>query len=169
MHSAYVFFLWKHAFKLFCGVKFKILSNIWAVHHNPDVWKDPEVFKPERHLNEKGEFVKSNQIIPFSVGPRHCLGEQLARMEVFIFLVSHGSKIWISSRPKRVKVARDWWWLSRSCIHSVQVQCGCKRKIICKQFWKTRHFTITSYCLGRCLLILMDNYCCYDTIDNWYW
>ena len=51
------------------------------------MWKDPEKFLPERFLDEQGNFVSSNHVIPFSVGPRHCLGEQLARMEVFIFLV----------------------------------------------------------------------------------
>uniref|UniRef100_H2ZIS7 Cytochrome P450 2U1 n=1 Tax=Ciona savignyi TaxID=51511 RepID=H2ZIS7_CIOSA len=65
-----------------------ISSNIWAVHNDPALWKDPSKFKPERHLDDKGNFVQSNHVIPFSVGPRHCLGEQLARMEFFIFLVS---------------------------------------------------------------------------------
>uniref|UniRef100_H2YAB3 Uncharacterized protein n=1 Tax=Ciona savignyi TaxID=51511 RepID=H2YAB3_CIOSA len=65
-----------------------ISTNIWAVHNNPDVWDEPNKFKPERHLDDKGNFVQSKHVIPFSVGPRHCLGEQVARMEVFIFLVS---------------------------------------------------------------------------------
>ena len=63
------------------------MSNIWAVHNDPDLWKDSEKFIPERFLDERGNFISSNYVIPFSVGPRHCLGEQLARMEVFIFLV----------------------------------------------------------------------------------
>nr|XP_018667654.1 cytochrome P450 2J1-like isoform X2 [Ciona intestinalis] len=67
---------------------FTILANMWAVHNDPDVWDEPSKFKPERHLDDKGNFVQSNHVIPFSVGPRHCLGEQLARMEIFIFLVS---------------------------------------------------------------------------------
>ena len=65
----------------------QVLSNIWAVHNDPTVWKDPDKFIPERFLDEEGKFFNSNNVIPFSIGPRHCLGEQLARMEVFIFLV----------------------------------------------------------------------------------
>jgi len=38
-------------------------------------------------LDKQGDFVYSNNVIPFSIGPRHCLGEQLARTEVFMFLV----------------------------------------------------------------------------------
>nr|XP_009858562.1 cytochrome P450 2U1 [Ciona intestinalis] len=65
-----------------------VSPNLWAVHNDPDVWDEPSKFKPERHLDDKGNFVQSNHVIPFSVGPRHCLGEQLARMEIFIFLIS---------------------------------------------------------------------------------
>ncbi|CAK8696141.1 unnamed protein product [Clavelina lepadiformis] len=65
-----------------------VLPNIWAVHNDPNYWNEPEKFKPERFIDEKGNFFKSEHVIPFSVGPRHCLGEQLARMEIFIFLVS---------------------------------------------------------------------------------
>ena len=65
----------------------QVFSNLWAVHNDPNLWKDPEKFLPERFLDEHGNFVSSNYVIPFGVGPRHCVGEQLARMEVFIFLV----------------------------------------------------------------------------------
>ena len=65
----------------------QVMSNLWAVHNNPEYFEEPEKFKPERHLDSEGKFQKSKYVIPFSVGPRHCLGEQLARMEVFIFLV----------------------------------------------------------------------------------
>ncbi|CAK8671316.1 unnamed protein product [Clavelina lepadiformis] len=65
-----------------------VAPNIWAVHNDSEYWKEPEKFQPERFINDKGEFVASSHVIPFSVGPRYCLGEQLARMEVFLFLVS---------------------------------------------------------------------------------
>ncbi|XP_076824768.1 cytochrome P450 2J6-like [Clavelina lepadiformis] len=66
----------------------KVLSNIWAIHNDSDVWRETDQFKPERFLDANGSFVYSNQVIPFSIGPRYCLGEQLSRMEVFLFLVS---------------------------------------------------------------------------------
>jgi len=64
------------------------MANFWAVHNDETYWEKPEIFNPDRFLDEKGNFVRSSHVIPFSVGPRHCLGEQIARMEFFIFLVS---------------------------------------------------------------------------------
>ena len=64
------------------------MGNFWAVHNDKTIWEKPEIFNPDRFLDEKGNFVRSPHVIPFSVGPRHCLGEHLGRMEVFIFLVS---------------------------------------------------------------------------------
>ena len=66
---------------------FQVQANIWGIHNDSGYWNEPEKFVPERFLDKEGQFVISNNVIPFSVGPRHCLGEQLARMEVFIFLV----------------------------------------------------------------------------------
>jgi len=61
---------------------------LWAVHNDPKLWDEPDKFKPERHLDSDGNFVKSKYVIPFSVGPRYCIGEQLAKIEMFFFLTS---------------------------------------------------------------------------------
>ena len=45
------------------------------------------VFDPERFINkETGECVSSNNLIPFSIGKRYCLGQSLAEQELFLFL-----------------------------------------------------------------------------------
>lgn len=51
-----------------------------SMSSDKDVWGDPETFRPERFLDE----VKK-QFIPFSVGKRNCIGENLAMMELFLF------------------------------------------------------------------------------------
>eukprot|EP00058_Branchiostoma_floridae_P019889 XP_002605379.1 hypothetical protein BRAFLDRAFT_278496 [Branchiostoma floridae] len=65
-----------------------VFPNIWAVLHNPAVYPEPDVFKPERFLDDSGQFKKGDNFIPFSLGRRACLGEQLARMELFLFFTS---------------------------------------------------------------------------------
>ncbi len=45
-----------------------VMANIWAVHHDPAVWKDPEEFRPERFLDENGCLVRREELIPFSIG-----------------------------------------------------------------------------------------------------
>ena len=53
-----------------------------------DYWGDGEVFRPERFLDEAGQLRKEERFIPFSTGKRACLGEALARAELFLFLSS---------------------------------------------------------------------------------
>uniref|UniRef100_A0A1I8FFX8 Cytochrome n=1 Tax=Macrostomum lignano TaxID=282301 RepID=A0A1I8FFX8_9PLAT len=45
-----------------------------------------EQFRPERFINSSGEYETSEFLVPFSIGKRACLGESLARQELFLFL-----------------------------------------------------------------------------------
>ncbi|XP_047372219.1 vitamin D 25-hydroxylase isoform X5 [Sciurus carolinensis] len=65
-----------------------VITNLYSVHFDEKYWKDPEVFHPERFLDSRGRFVKREALIPFSLGRRHCLGEHLARMEMFLFFTT---------------------------------------------------------------------------------
>ncbi|XP_078689230.1 cytochrome P450 2U1-like [Branchiostoma floridae x Branchiostoma belcheri] len=57
---------------------------LWSVFYDPVHYPEPEVFKPQRFLDENGKFVKNQTFIPFSTGRRICLGENLAKMELFL-------------------------------------------------------------------------------------
>ncbi|XP_053139855.1 vitamin D 25-hydroxylase isoform X2 [Hemicordylus capensis] len=65
-----------------------VITNLYSVHFDEKYWSNPEVFCPERFLDSSGQFVKKEALTPFSLGRRHCLGEQLARMEMFLFFTS---------------------------------------------------------------------------------
>ncbi|XP_068810180.1 cytochrome P450 2J4 isoform X1 [Struthio camelus] len=62
-----------------------ILSNIDSVLFDPEKWETPHQFNPGHFLDEDGNFVNREAFLPFSIGHRVCMGEQLARMELFIF------------------------------------------------------------------------------------
>ncbi|KAL9961429.1 hypothetical protein ACROYT_G030367 [Oculina patagonica] len=65
-----------------------VLTNLRSLHHDPEIWDEPNEFRPERFLNEGGNFVppKSDRFLPFSAGRRGCFGESLARIEIFLVL-----------------------------------------------------------------------------------
>jgi len=65
-----------------------IVPLIWAVHHNPAYFPEPDKFDPGRFLDEKKTIKRNMPLIPFSVGKRICLGESLARMELFLFFTA---------------------------------------------------------------------------------
>ncbi|XP_014664715.1 PREDICTED: cytochrome P450 2C20-like [Priapulus caudatus] len=65
-----------------------VISNLTAVMTDPTYFPHPGRFTPERFLDENGSVIKNDALIPFSIGRRVCLGEALARMELFLFFVS---------------------------------------------------------------------------------
>ncbi|XP_005100933.1 cytochrome P450 2B19 [Aplysia californica] len=49
-------------------------------------WGDPHNFRPGRFLDDSGKLKVFDEFVPFSLGRRVCLGESLAKMELFLFL-----------------------------------------------------------------------------------
>ncbi|XP_014671845.1 PREDICTED: cytochrome P450 2U1-like [Priapulus caudatus] len=65
-----------------------LIPNLWAVTHDPRYWEKPDEFYPEHFLDADGKVTNREALIPFSSGTRLCIGELLARMELFLFFSS---------------------------------------------------------------------------------
>ncbi|XP_054870662.1 cytochrome P450 2D17-like [Amphiprion ocellaris] len=65
-----------------------IMASLHSVLNDESMWETPHSFNPQHFLDQDGEFRKREAFLPFSAGKRVCLGEQLARMELFLFFTS---------------------------------------------------------------------------------
>lgn len=65
-----------------------ILPFLHSVLKEDKQWATPWSFNPQHFLDQNSNFKKNPAFIPFAAGKRACVGEALARMELFIFLVS---------------------------------------------------------------------------------
>uniref|UniRef100_A0A667ZFF8 Cytochrome P450 1A n=1 Tax=Myripristis murdjan TaxID=586833 RepID=A0A667ZFF8_9TELE len=66
-----------------------VFINQWQVNHDPELWKDPSSFSPERFLSADGtelNKLEGEKVMAFGLGKRRCIGEVIARNEVFLFL-----------------------------------------------------------------------------------
>jgi enediyne biosynthesis protein E7 len=63
-----------------------IFISPYMLHRHPEFWSDAEAFQPERFAgadaNERHKFA----YIPFAVGPRHCIGENIAMFEMLVHM-----------------------------------------------------------------------------------
>jgi len=69
------------------------LANLSFIMNDSKNFPQPELFNPERFLGTDGKYLKNERMIPFGIGKRYCMGELLARNEVFLFTVNLVQKL----------------------------------------------------------------------------
>ncbi|XP_028772207.1 cytochrome P450 78A5-like [Neltuma alba] len=77
------------------------MVNMWAITHDPCVWEDPWVFKPERFTKDDVSIMGSNlRLAPFGAGRRVCPGRALGLATVHLWLAQLLHQfVWLSIEP----------------------------------------------------------------------
>ncbi|HET6231441.1 MAG TPA: cytochrome P450 [Longimicrobiaceae bacterium] len=65
-----------------------VLMSPWVTHHDARFFPEPEAFRPERWLGDADAAVPRMAYFPFGAGPRKCIGEGFAWMELTLVLAT---------------------------------------------------------------------------------
>jgi cytochrome P450 len=79
----------------------EIYVSPYFIQRNPDLWEEPDRFNPERFHPDNAKRRHRLATVPFSAGPRNCVGEHFARMEMQLHLMTIARSLrlrYVSSR-----------------------------------------------------------------------
>ncbi|XP_053381896.1 cytochrome P450 1A1-like [Mercenaria mercenaria] len=97
-----------------------VLFNLYSIHHEKEFWGDPEYFRPERFIlgDNTLDSDKCNHVLAFGLGRRRCVGEFLAKMNVFLafsivmqrckFIKPPGERLGLSPLPRLVYTCKEF-------------------------------------------------------------
>ncbi|MBC8073301.1 MAG: cytochrome P450, partial [Deltaproteobacteria bacterium] len=95
-----------------CGTRLPprtlVFVSAYAQHYRADVWADPDRFDPDRFLPEVEATRPKGSYLPFSAGPRFCIGMHFAMMEGPIVLATLLRRHRFEIDPTREIVADDF-------------------------------------------------------------
>ncbi|KAK6180941.1 hypothetical protein SNE40_008902 [Patella caerulea] len=108
--------------------KSTMLPNLWYIAKDENQWDHPDVFNPDRFLDEDRKFVPvthqlRQQVLPFGVGRRVCIGESFAKSRIFLYVTSLLQKF--SFRPNGDPLAPEdsKYWKLNAAIHPPFLKC----------------------------------------------
>ncbi|KAG2366026.1 cytochrome P450 [Suillus spraguei] len=64
-----------------------VIGNHWAISRDPEVYPEPDAFKPQRWIDDQGRLRDDLTFFPFGFGRRVCPGLHIANRSVFINLL----------------------------------------------------------------------------------
>ncbi|XP_054707900.1 cytochrome P450 4V2-like [Uloborus diversus] len=85
-----------------------IAMNMFMLHRDPKIFPEPEKYKPERFLTENSLDRHPYAFLPFSAGPRNCIGQKFAMMSIKVQLSHLLRNFRITSLDPRDEVNLNW-------------------------------------------------------------
>ncbi|XP_050639987.1 cytochrome P450 3A43 isoform X2 [Macaca thibetana thibetana] len=64
-----------------------VMVPIYALHHDPKYWTEPEKFCPERFSKKNKDSIDPYRYIPFGAGPRNCIGMRFALTNIKLAVI----------------------------------------------------------------------------------
>jgi cytochrome P450 len=85
----------------------EIYISPYLIQRHPAYWEAPHQFNPDRFNSDKSRDRHERAMLPFSVGPRNCIGENLARIEMQIHLITVAQKLrlrYVQNKPLELDI-----------------------------------------------------------------
>lgn len=76
-----------------------VVIPTYALHRHPAFWDNPEGFDPNRMLPDARKGQHRFAYIPFSAGPRFCIGESFAKLEAVLILAMVAQRFEVNLVP----------------------------------------------------------------------